>query len=75
MIGRVLALLPWAGVGIAKTLALVWLITAPDRLWPQAMAALLVAWLLVGVGLLLRQQLSDGGLSDGGAEASPDAGS
>lgn len=58
MIGRVLALLPWLGVGIAKTLALVWLITAPDRLWPQAVAALLLAWLLVGVGLVLRQRLA-----------------
>jgi hypothetical protein len=58
VIGRCLALLLWAGAGIAKTLALVWLITAPDALWPRAVAALLLAWSLVGVAILLRQRIA-----------------
>lgn len=47
--------LVWAAVGVAKAAALVWLITDADRLWPQSLAALLVAFALVALALLLRR--------------------
>lgn len=48
------AVLLWAGVGLAKTWALVLLLTAADRRWPEAMAALLLAWGLVALAIRLR---------------------
>ena len=49
------ALLLWAGVGLAKTWALVLLLTAADRRWPEAIAALLLAWVLVALAIRVRQ--------------------
>jgi hypothetical protein len=43
----------WAGVGVAKMAALVWLI---DQDWQRALLALLLAWTLAGAGLALRRR-------------------
>lgn len=50
-----IAWLLWAMVGVAKAAALVWLITDADRLWPEALAALLLAFALVALALRLRR--------------------
>ena len=44
----------WALVGIAKTVALVLLITAADTHWREAGAALLLAFALVALAVRLR---------------------
>ncbi len=43
----------WAGVGLAKMAALVWLI---DGNWQRAVVALVLAWMLAGAGLVLRSR-------------------
>jgi hypothetical protein len=59
---RGVALLLWALVGVAKTIALVLLLTAADRFWPQALFSLGFAWGLVGLALLWRGRVArDGG--------------
>lgn len=50
------AVLLWAGVGLAKTWALVLLLTAADARWPEALAALLLAFGLVALALRWRQR-------------------
>jgi hypothetical protein len=55
-----IAWLLWAMVGLAKAAALVWLITDANRLWPQALAALLLAFALVAAALHLRRGMGHG---------------
>lgn len=51
MLVRALAALLWAGVGLAKVAALVWLI---EQHWQPALLALITAWSLAGLALWLR---------------------
>lgn len=53
-IGRAVALLLWGLVGIAKTIALVLLLTAADTHWRDALAWLALAFGLVAVALWWR---------------------
>lgn len=43
----------WAGVGVAKMAALVWLI---DGAWQRGAVALVLAWTLAAAGLALRRR-------------------
>jgi hypothetical protein len=56
---RVVAFLLWGLVGVTKAAALIWLVTDADRLWPQILAALLLALALVGAALWLRRDTAD----------------
>jgi len=56
---RVVAFLLWGLVGVTKAAALIWLVTDADRLWPQILAALLLAFALVGAALWLRRDTAD----------------
>jgi hypothetical protein len=53
---RGVALLLWALVGVAKTIALLLLLTDADARWPDALLLLVAAWALVGVALLWRSR-------------------
>jgi hypothetical protein len=53
-IGRVVTFLLWGLVGIAKTIALVLLLTAADTHWRDALAWLALAFGLVAVALRVR---------------------
>lgn len=44
----------WLGVGAAKTMALILLLTAADTRWPDALAWLLLAFGLVAAALFSR---------------------
>ena len=54
---RAVTLLLWVLVGIAKTAALVLVLTAADTRWREAVICLGVAWLMVGAALLWRRRL------------------
>lgn len=54
MTGNLVSALLWALVGVAKTMALVLLLTAADTRWPDALAWLTLALGLVALALRLR---------------------
>lgn len=54
MTGNVISLLLWVLVGLAKTAALVLLLTAADTRWPDALAWLALAFGLVALALWWR---------------------
>ena len=54
---RAVTLLLWGLVGVAKTAALVLLLTAADTRWREALLCLVVAFALVGEALLWRRRL------------------
>lgn len=64
MTGNLVALLLWALVGVAKTMALVLLLTAADTRWPDALAWLMLAFGLVATALWWRASLAR--IRDGG---------
>jgi hypothetical protein len=55
MVGRAVTLLLWALVGVAKTIALVLLLTAADTHWRDALAWAALAFGLVAVALRMRR--------------------
>jgi hypothetical protein len=57
--GRLIALLLWGLVGVAKMMALVIFLTAADRHWPDALAWLLLAFGGVAVALWWRRRLAE----------------
>lgn len=57
---RSIALLLWGLVGVAKTIALALLLTAPDTHWRLALLALAIAFALAGAALWWRSRVLSG---------------
>jgi hypothetical protein len=58
-VSNLISLLLWALVGLAKTAALVLLLTAADTRWPEALAWLFLAFGLVAVALWWRRRSAE----------------
>jgi hypothetical protein len=56
---NLISFLLWALVGLAKTAALVLLLTAADTRWPDALAWLFLAFGLVAVALWWRRRSAE----------------